>query len=368
MDALFEVAEPTANPQLVVAAREALGWTQAQLAARMSELAVVRPGISQGYVSRVEKGALDATGERLELLARALRCTSEFLASDAKLWSLGDGCLYHRNRASTKASTLRQLHARVNLAYLHLRRMAQIGGSTLPDPLPLGRAVGGALSSRDVARQVRADVGCPVGAIASVTVVAERLGALVVHTPLGGREVDATSLHPPGECPLMVVNTDAPTDRQRFTLAHEIGHVVCVPAPGADAEEMAQRFAGEFLAPAQQILPDLRATVITPARLLQLKSTWGVSAAAVLKRARDLGVVNESRQRTLSAEIAALGWRTAEPEPPPAETGAVVPQIVERAVRAAGGVEPLARAVGTTAETLAAMFGADTTALTERGE
>src|SRR5258708_5513154 len=115
MDAA-DVTPGTANENLIVAAREALGLTQAQLAARLSALAGGGQPISQGYVSRVEKGALTVSSERLALFAEALMCTPGLLVSDAKLWSLGDGCLYHRHRKTTKASTLRQLHAQVNLS------------------------------------------------------------------------------------------------------------------------------------------------------------------------------------------------------------------------------------------------------------
>ena len=71
------------------------------------------------------------------------------------------------------------------------------------------------------------------------------MGALVVTLPLGGREVDATSLHPPGEPPLFVVNSDVPADRQRFTLGHELGHVACEPGdglgPGGDGAAVLRR-------------------------------------------------------------------------------------------------------------------------------
>src|SRR5215471_5873396 len=90
--------EGAANADLLVAAREALGLTQAQLAARLTKLAGLDQPISQGYVSRVEKGALTVTGERLGLFAAALDSSPGLLTSAAKLWSLGDGCLYHRNR------------------------------------------------------------------------------------------------------------------------------------------------------------------------------------------------------------------------------------------------------------------------------
>ena len=115
-----------ANQHVLVAAREALGLTQAQLAARLNNLVRANARISQGYVSRVEAGALTVTGERVGLFAEALECSPRLLSTDARIWSLGEGCLYHRHRASTRASTLRKLHARINLLRLHLQRLAEL--------------------------------------------------------------------------------------------------------------------------------------------------------------------------------------------------------------------------------------------------
>lgn len=351
--------ELAANPQLLVVAREALGLRQAELATRLNELAGASQKSTQGYVSRVEKGALTVAGERLLLFARALETTSDLLVSDVKLWALGEGCLYHRNRASTKASTLRLLHARVNLLRVHLQRLARLAGASLPvfDYAPF--QVGGMDSPEDAARDLRARLALPPGAVPSVVAIAERLGALVVPMSLGGREVDATSLHPPGEPPVFVINTDAPPDRQRFTLGHEIGHCVCAPGVGVDAEDMAQSFAAELLVPGRQVSADLKAAPITPARLLQLKSTWNVSAAALLRRARDLAVITDSRYRSVSAQISALGWQTAEPEPLPADRAIVVPRLVRAAIDAAGSVEAAASAAGTTPQNLSKLFGND---------
>ncbi|MBM7772351.1 Zn-dependent peptidase ImmA (M78 family)/transcriptional regulator with XRE-family HTH domain [Actinokineospora baliensis] len=349
--------EPGVNPQVLVAAREALGWTQGQLADRLSELSGARPKISQGYVSRVEKGVLSAQADRAELFAAALGCTVDLLVSEAKLWSLGDGCLYHRNRTSTKSSTLRRLHAQVNLVRLALHRLAAAVGVELPvfdmTPMP----VGGLYGPSDAARAVRESLGLGKGAVESVTGVAERLGVLVVPMSLGGREVDATSLHPPGEAPIFVVNTDAPTDRQRFTLAHELGHLVCAPEVDLDVEEMAQAFAAELLAPAREVRVDLAAAPITPARLLQLKSVWRVSAAALLRRAVDLAVVTDSRYRTVSAQMSALGWRSTEPDPLPRERTRVVPALLASSVADLGGPRAAAGVAGAPLEVLRGAFG-----------
>ncbi|RVX39158.1 Zn-dependent peptidase ImmA (M78 family) [Nonomuraea polychroma] len=359
MDALFPLDEPVANQQLLVAAREALELTQAQLADRLTKIMGAHPKISQGYVSRVEKGALTVSGDRLEVFATALECTPDLLTADSKIWSLGEGCLYHRNRASTKASTLRTLHARVNLLRLYLQRLAEVAGQRLPEFTWTPMHVGGMDGADEVAQAVRSELGLGRGAVESVTAIAERMGALVVPMSLGGREVDATSLHPPGEAPLFVINTDAPTDRQRFTLGHELGHVACSPDPDEDVEEMAQRFSAELLAPSAELRNDLRAAPITPARLLQLKSTWRISAAEVLRRAVDLAVISDSRYRSINAQISALGWRTGEPEPLPAERPVVVPALVQAAVKAAGGADAAAAAAGTTTDKLRELFGND---------
>ena len=190
-----------------------------------------------------------------------------------------------------------------------------------------------------------------------MTAIAEGMGALVVTLPLGGREVDATSLHPPGEPPLFVINSDVPADRQRFTMGHELGHVACEPGEDTDPEEMAQRFAAELLAPARQVYADLKAAPITPARLLQLKAAWLISATALLRRAHDLAVISESGYRRISAQTSALGWRTGEPDPLPAEQPAVVPALVRRAIAAAGGAEAAAAAAGTTAAVIRQLAG-----------
>jgi Zn-dependent peptidase ImmA (M78 family) len=346
-----------ANPDLLVAGREALGLTQTELAVKLTELAGAQPKISQGYVSRAEKGALSVTGDRLELFATALEATPHLLTSDAKLWSLGEGCLYHRNRASTKASTLRQLHAKINLLRLFLHRLADAGDVAFPEFTLVPVLVGGLDGPEDAARGLRRALQLPEGPIESVTSVAERIGALVVPMSLGGREVDATSLHPPGEPPVFVINTDAPTDRQRFTLAHEIGHLACACPPDMDAEEIAQAFASELLAPAKEVRPQLASAPITPSRLLQLKATWRMSAAALLRRAVDLAVISDSRYRTLNTQTSALGWKTSEPEPLPAEDSRVVPALVAAAVRRTGSINAAAAAAGTTTRNLRGFFG-----------
>ena len=94
---------------------------------------------------------------------------------------------------------------------------------------------------------------------------------------------------------------------------------------------------------------DLKAAADHPGAAAAAEGNWLISAAALLHRAHDLAVISESSYRRISAQISALGWRTGEPDPLPAEQPAVVPALVRRAIGAAGGIEAAAAAAGTTA-------------------
>ncbi|MFE0691868.1 ImmA/IrrE family metallo-endopeptidase [Streptomyces xiamenensis] len=103
-------------------------------------------------------------------------------------------------------------------------------------------------------------------------------------------------------------------DRDRFTLAHELGHMVLHtfrPRAG-DPEQEANRFAAALRAPrdrAKETITD-RLTLNGYARL---KATWGVSIQALIMRGATVGNIDESRKRSLFVQLTQRGWRREEP-------------------------------------------------------
>lgn len=65
--------------------------------------------------------------------------------------------------------------------------------------------------------------------------------------------VDAVSCMPEGEETLVLLSSGTPAERQRFTLAHELGHMVMHLIPHPDQEKQANSFAAELLMPARDI-------------------------------------------------------------------------------------------------------------------
>jgi hypothetical protein len=116
-----------------------------------------------------------------------------------------------------------------------------------------------------------------------------------------------------------------PGDRQRFTVAHELGHLSlhagCPPPETADEtrrlERQAHRFASAFLAPAEPLIDDWQALGgrVTLSTLADLKATWGIAIKALVVRFQQLGIISADQATSLYKQISKRGWNKAEPVP-----------------------------------------------------
>jgi len=164
----------------------------------------------------------------------------------------------------------------------------------------------------------RKHFGLPVGPVAHLVRLVENAGVIVVFSPPRTASIDAYSLESAGRRVIVLNPTKDDYYRQRFDVAHELGHLVMhtdSEPGGRIAEDQAQRFAAEFLMPTEQIRSLLPTSTTRKGweTLFQLKEHWGVSLQAILYRARALGVMGEVSHRNAMIRISSLGWRRAEP-------------------------------------------------------
>ena len=123
--------------------------------------------------------------------------------------------------------------------------------------------------------------------------------------------------------PVIVVNRKEWGERQRFTLAHELGHMVMDVAPKLDEEKAAHRFAGAFLMPAEALWAEIgkHRTSIGWGELFALKQLFGASVQAITYRCKDLGIFSQATFRRLFNEFNRFGWRRPPYEEPLARKG-----------------------------------------------
>jgi Zn-dependent peptidase ImmA (M78 family)/transcriptional regulator with XRE-family HTH domain len=127
--------------------------------------------------------------------------------------------------------------------------------------------------------------------------------------------------------PVIVVKKSAWSERKRFTLAHELGHMLMRVPKKIDGEDAASRFAGAFLMPADALEREIGShrSTISLGEMLDLKRRFGVSLQAIAHRCHDLRIIGDSAHRQLFREFSRRGWR----KPPYKEPGALPSHVEE---------------------------------------
>lgn len=169
------------------------------------------------------------------------------------------------------------------------------------------------------ARLLRKHWNVVSGPMGHLVRLAENSGVVVVFSPCQTASVDAYSLEGRHR-PVIILNpTKNDYFRQRFDVAHELGHLVMhVDAePGSRiVEAQANRFAAELLMPTEE-LSDVLPAKADWQTLGRLKEEWRVSLQALLYRSRQLGVMKDVTYRNAMAFLSSKGWKRREPGPMP---------------------------------------------------
>lgn len=293
------------NPDLLRVARQLRGLQQGDAAQRL--------GVSQAMLSRVENRLSPFAGDLIDRAATVFGMPRTFFVQTDTV--LGAPVSVHpmwRKKAAVSAREMDQIVAELNVRLMHMRRLLRAVEIEATYPIP-SLPVDEFESVERIAALARAQWQMPAGPIHNLTRALEAAGIVVVHSDMAGSAVDGVTFSAPGLPPLIVLNGSQPADRMRFTLAHELGHLVMHRTqPTQQMEEQANEFASFFLMPTQDIRPyysrriDLRL-------LAELKPVWRVSMASLLMRARSLGLLAYNQERYLWQQFSMAKIRLGEP-------------------------------------------------------
>ena len=175
------------------------------------------------------------------------------------------------------------------------------------------------------ARSLRDHWSLGIDPIQNVVELLEDQGVKVLAFDLTHIDGLTARVHRTGKdaVPVIVVNRQDWGERQRFTLAHELGHLVMEVAARVDEEKAAHRFAGAFLMPADALWAEVgkHRTSIGWGELFELKQLFGTSVQAITYRCKDLGIFSDTLFRRLFNDFNRLGWRTPPYQEPDARIG-----------------------------------------------
>jgi Zn-dependent peptidase ImmA (M78 family)/DNA-binding XRE family transcriptional regulator len=286
-------------------ARQRLGFTQKDAADRLD--------VTQPVLSRFENGIADPDATFLTKAGRVYDLPQAFFALKEPVY--GPPVSVHpmpRAKAEVTARDLDMVTAELNIRAMHLRRFLEsVDFRPSLDLLALDVERYG--SPEKIAGLVRSHWALPSGPIKDLTGLVERAGVVVGMSDFRGASISGMTFRIPGLPPLILLNIDHPADRMRYTLGHELGHLIAHRFPTPTMEQEANEFAAAFLMPAEDIHPSFSGRRITLELLAALKPEWKMSMQALLRRAYVLGYADSNQYRYLMQRISQRGWRLREP-------------------------------------------------------
>jgi Zn-dependent peptidase ImmA (M78 family) len=138
--------------------------------------------------------------------------------------------------------------------------------------------------------------------INNLSKIIEQQGISISSFNFGTERVDSRSILTDDKYPIIFINSSLSGDRQRFSLAFELAHLImhtyAIVPHQRDINHEANLFAAELLMPAKEILKDFNQDITLPL-LGGLKLKWKVSMIALLYRADDLGLLTPNQKRYL---------------------------------------------------------------------
>ena len=312
--------ERTVNAAMITLARESLGKTQTELAGMI--------GLPQSKLSKIESGQIICPPDVLASLVRETKFPEKFFHQTMEVYPAGMHLYMFRKHKTLPAKELTRIAAWMNLYRLHVKKLLDAAEIEYKEVPQLDIEECGSVA--DMARAIRQYAHIPPGPIKNVTAALEDMGVVVIPFDPGTRLFAGASMLTEKPNYVVVINSTMPGDRWRWTLAHELAHMVMHRIPTLNMEAEADEFAAEFLMPSREIGQYL--SDMTLDKLASLKRHWKVSIFAILQHALRLGKITERHHRTLITRLAGIGiTRLKEPAELhiPAETPTLLQELID---------------------------------------
>lgn len=292
------------NHRQLTFAREYRGYSQTALSKKIL-------GLSQPNLSRFEKGFTDSlSDEILDEILLVLKFPKSFLKQNI---SNKSETAHFRKRATITKGDRSYLEKSYRLVGYLIDRLSE--SVMWPDfslkAVDLEEGFTPQAVARNIRKQLRLKADEPVKDICNLL---ELNGIIIVELD-AIQKFDGVSFVSDDGMPIMVINKNFSNDRKRFTIAHELGHLIMhsidnplIPIHREnELENEANTFASEFLMPAEGIKSSLYNLQLRD--LAKLKSYWLTSMASIIRRAKDLKCIDQNRYTYLNVEMSRRGLK-----------------------------------------------------------
>jgi Zn-dependent peptidase ImmA (M78 family)/DNA-binding XRE family transcriptional regulator len=290
------------NAEMLILARESRGFSQVELADKLN--------IKQGTLSKIENGQLDMT-DYISKICQALDYPPSFFERNLRTFKTHPH--YYRKNITIPKKDLLQAEAIMNILKINLEKLLNsVEVSKVNLPFWNVEEYGSPIKYANYVRQYWR---MPKGRVDNLTKLIEDNGIIILELDLGFSKIDGLSIFTDNHQPVILINKNLSGDRQRLTLAHELGHLgmhfAHIIPTDRDIESEAFEFAAELLMPSDEVLPFM--TRLNLEKLADLKRYWKISMSAILFKAKKMNLIKENAYRYLQTQFRSNYYHVKEP-------------------------------------------------------
>lgn len=307
------IGEVSSFGQRLRLSRLAAGMSLRQLAAAIDH------AVSAQAIGLYERGRMLPGSPVALRLAEALAVPLGYLLSSQPLRLQAvefrrGRALPARQRNLVQAAVLEHLDR-----YLQVESLLNLSHAGWRAPPGAPYAVVDPADAETAAERVRVAWSLGEGPLVRLTEELEQRGVkvMLMDFPLS---VDGLSCRVPQpdnvSVPVIVVSSLKPPERQRFVMAHELGHIVLEVTDPARLEAACDRFAGALLLPAEAVRAYLgsRRQALAHEEIRDIAGLFGVSGMTVLERLAELDIITAATRRRVARTL--NGVARVPPAPP----------------------------------------------------
>jgi len=283
-------------------ARAAAGLSLRELADRIGNR------VSAQQIGKYERDQDVPSSGVLIALSHALSVSVDYVVGDRG--TVLDGVEFRKRQIASKKEEA-QIEAQalyVIERYLLVEELLGLQSAEWDKPREAPYPVHETADAERAARSLREYWNLGIDPIPDLIELLEERGIKVVVVR-SHEHIDGLAAHVRRSCgepiPVIVICSGVHGERQRFNLAHELGHMIMdVQGDESLREKTAHRFAGAFLMPAEALWSNVgrNRSSIGWSELFALKKLFGASVQAITFRCADLGIFLPSLKEGLFRE------------------------------------------------------------------
>lgn len=300
------------NAKMIKMARHTRGMTLTDLSSAC--------GIDTAMLSKIETGLVQATDNQLQKVASAVNYPLSFFSLQFSEARYSD--FFYRKRVTMPAKEKDKIDAQIDVLRIVYERLVSLCETPQLRVFNISNQKG--ISPETIAVMAREYYKIEKGPILNLVSKLERNGIAIFYLDTDSEKFDGVTAYTERGLPFIVINKNKPNDRKRFTIAHELGHIIMhfpfrfqndfydrIKDERDDIYETeADRFASEFLMPTSDIFQDLQG--LTYSKLGLLKQYWNVSKASIVRKAKTLKCIDDKKYQFLMVELSRNGERKIE--------------------------------------------------------